>query len=261
VSFGQTIYGPDFKPRLAHKDSRLQSALARPRKMDQRCRDRTARKEAPVTGDLHGARHDQTSDRTRAGADEALSRNGGFFTGYVLKCNVYCTSVELFEEVNEVIGVTFQGTSRRASSSTSPRGTAGSTSRSTASPPSDTLPVVFEASLRTTEFKTYLDTAKMLRPELEAVEGFVDSIRCRSLQPARWILSPPRCCCLAICGRAIPELSRKTIGGAGPVRKPPTNAKRCASSRAHCLQRACHRSNDTRIARRQQSESRKSRRD
>jgi hypothetical protein len=32
--------------------------------------------------------------------------------------------------------------------------------------------VIFEVNPRTTEFNTYLDTAKMLRPELEAVEGF-----------------------------------------------------------------------------------------
>ena len=49
--------------------------------------------------------------------------------------------------------------------------------------------VIFEVNPRTTEFNTYLDTAKMLRPELEAVEGFVDNIRYKSLTRGGWILS------------------------------------------------------------------------
>jgi heme-degrading monooxygenase HmoA len=49
--------------------------------------------------------------------------------------------------------------------------------------------VIFEANPLTTEWNTYLDTAKMLKPELEQVEGFVDNIRYRSLQRAGWILS------------------------------------------------------------------------
>src|SRR6201995_2913957 len=49
--------------------------------------------------------------------------------------------------------------------------------------------VIFEVNPRTAEFNTYLDTAKMLRPELEAVEGFVDNIRYNSLQREGWILS------------------------------------------------------------------------
>ena len=49
--------------------------------------------------------------------------------------------------------------------------------------------VIFEVNPHTTEWNTYLDTAKMLRPELEAVEGFVDNIRYKSLQREGWILS------------------------------------------------------------------------
>jgi heme-degrading monooxygenase HmoA len=49
--------------------------------------------------------------------------------------------------------------------------------------------VIFEVNPRTTEFNTYLDTAKMLRPELESVEGFVDNIRYKSLLREGWILS------------------------------------------------------------------------
>jgi heme-degrading monooxygenase HmoA len=49
--------------------------------------------------------------------------------------------------------------------------------------------VIFEVNPRTSEFDTYLDTAKMLRPELEAVEGFVDNIRYKSLTRGGWILS------------------------------------------------------------------------
>src|ERR1700759_4128564 len=49
--------------------------------------------------------------------------------------------------------------------------------------------VIFEVNPRATEYDTYLDTAKMLRPELEAVAGFVDNIRYKSLQREGWILS------------------------------------------------------------------------
>jgi heme-degrading monooxygenase HmoA len=49
--------------------------------------------------------------------------------------------------------------------------------------------VIFEVNPRTTEFNTYLDTAKMLRPELGAIEGFIDNIRYKSLQREGWILS------------------------------------------------------------------------
>src|SRR6201994_3698726 len=49
--------------------------------------------------------------------------------------------------------------------------------------------VIFEVNPPTTEWNTYLDTAKMLRPELEAIEGFVDNIRYKSLQREGWLLS------------------------------------------------------------------------
>jgi 2-iminobutanoate/2-iminopropanoate deaminase len=55
----------------------------------------------------------------------------------VLKCNVYCTSVELFPRSTKSIAASSRSTGRRASSSTYPPGTAASTSRSTASQPSD----------------------------------------------------------------------------------------------------------------------------
>jgi heme-degrading monooxygenase HmoA len=49
--------------------------------------------------------------------------------------------------------------------------------------------VIFEVNPHTAEWNTYLDTAKMLRPELEVVEGFVDNIRYKSLERDGWILS------------------------------------------------------------------------
>ena len=36
--------------------------------------------------------------------------------------------------------------------------------------------VISEVKPRSAEFDTYLDTAKMLKPEFEADEGFVDNI-------------------------------------------------------------------------------------
>jgi heme-degrading monooxygenase HmoA len=49
--------------------------------------------------------------------------------------------------------------------------------------------VLFEVHPRTDQWDAYLDNAKMLRPELERVDGFVDNIRYRSLTRAGWILS------------------------------------------------------------------------
>jgi 2-iminobutanoate/2-iminopropanoate deaminase len=53
----------------------------------------------------------------------------------VLKCNVYCTSVEKFAAVNAVYARYFQKTRRHAFSLTCRRGPVISTSRSIASPP------------------------------------------------------------------------------------------------------------------------------
>src|ERR1700729_4198353 len=49
--------------------------------------------------------------------------------------------------------------------------------------------VLFEVHPRHDEWDTYLGYAKMLKPELEQIEGFVDNIRYRSLTRDGWILS------------------------------------------------------------------------
>src|ERR1700722_4439650 len=49
--------------------------------------------------------------------------------------------------------------------------------------------VLFEVHPKSDQWDTYLGYAKMLRPELEQVEGFVDNIRYRSLNRDGWILS------------------------------------------------------------------------
>jgi heme-degrading monooxygenase HmoA len=49
--------------------------------------------------------------------------------------------------------------------------------------------VIFEVHPRTEQWDNYLANAKMLRPELEKVDGFVDNIRYRSLTREGWILS------------------------------------------------------------------------
>jgi heme-degrading monooxygenase HmoA len=49
--------------------------------------------------------------------------------------------------------------------------------------------VLFEVCPRPDEWDAYLATAKMLRPELEQIDGFVDNIRYRSLTRDGWILS------------------------------------------------------------------------
>ena len=49
--------------------------------------------------------------------------------------------------------------------------------------------VIFEVLPNKENWGDYLDNAKMLRPELEQVEGFVDNIRYKSLTREGWILS------------------------------------------------------------------------
>jgi heme-degrading monooxygenase HmoA len=49
--------------------------------------------------------------------------------------------------------------------------------------------VLFEVLPNTESWDDYLGNAKMLRPELEKVEGFVDNIRYKSLTREGWILS------------------------------------------------------------------------
>src|SRR6202140_4954715 len=49
--------------------------------------------------------------------------------------------------------------------------------------------VIFEVHPKTDQWDNYLGNAKMLRPELELVDGFVDNIRYKSLTRDGWILS------------------------------------------------------------------------
>jgi hypothetical protein len=49
--------------------------------------------------------------------------------------------------------------------------------------------VIFEVLPNNENWDDYLDNAKMLRPELEQVEGFFDNVRYKSLTREGWILS------------------------------------------------------------------------
>ena len=49
--------------------------------------------------------------------------------------------------------------------------------------------VIFEVHPKPDQWDAYLGNAKMLRPELEVVDGFVDNIRYKSLTREGWILS------------------------------------------------------------------------
>ncbi|HEY1888268.1 MAG TPA: antibiotic biosynthesis monooxygenase [Roseiarcus sp.] len=49
--------------------------------------------------------------------------------------------------------------------------------------------VIFEVLPNKANWNDYLDNAKMLRPELEKVDGFVDNVRYKSLTRDGWILS------------------------------------------------------------------------
>jgi heme-degrading monooxygenase HmoA len=49
--------------------------------------------------------------------------------------------------------------------------------------------VLFEVQPRSDQWEAYLGYAKMLKPELEQIDGFVDNIRYRSLTRDGWLLS------------------------------------------------------------------------
>ncbi|HEY4264880.1 MAG TPA: antibiotic biosynthesis monooxygenase [Micropepsaceae bacterium] len=49
--------------------------------------------------------------------------------------------------------------------------------------------VLFEVHPKADRWDAYLDTARMLKPELEQIEGFADNIRYRSLTREGWLLS------------------------------------------------------------------------
>jgi heme-degrading monooxygenase HmoA len=49
--------------------------------------------------------------------------------------------------------------------------------------------VLFEVNPKREQWDAYLDFARLLRPELEQIDGFVDNIRYRSLTRDGWILS------------------------------------------------------------------------
>src|ERR1700743_439136 len=79
-------------------------------------------------------------------------------------------------------------------SSPCPLGPVISTLKSTALQPSDireneVFSVIFEVHPKSEQWDAYLGNAKMLRSELEQVDGFVDNIRYKSLTRDGWILS------------------------------------------------------------------------
>jgi heme-degrading monooxygenase HmoA len=49
--------------------------------------------------------------------------------------------------------------------------------------------VLFEVKPHAAKFDDYLNNAKLLRPEIERIEGFIDNIRYKSLTRDGWILS------------------------------------------------------------------------
>ena len=49
--------------------------------------------------------------------------------------------------------------------------------------------VIFEVQPKSDKWDTYLDHAKMLKPDLEKIEGFVDNVRYGSLTRKGWLLS------------------------------------------------------------------------
>ena len=52
--------------------------------------------------------------------------------------------------------------------------------------------VIFEVHPRSDRWEAYLDHAKMLRPELLQIDGFIDNIRYKSLTRDGWIRTAAR---------------------------------------------------------------------
>ena len=49
--------------------------------------------------------------------------------------------------------------------------------------------VIFDVHPKPQQWDAYLGNAKMLRPELEQIDGFIDNVRYKSLTREGWILS------------------------------------------------------------------------
>src|ERR1700761_3234564 len=49
--------------------------------------------------------------------------------------------------------------------------------------------VIFDVHPKAEQWDAYLGNARMLRPELERIDGFVDNVRYRSLTREGWVLS------------------------------------------------------------------------
>ena len=49
--------------------------------------------------------------------------------------------------------------------------------------------VMFEVQPKAEQWDAYLGVARMLRPELEQMDGFIDNVRYRSLTREGWIFS------------------------------------------------------------------------
>src|SRR6201994_1125277 len=92
----------------------------------------------------------------------------------VLKVNVYVTSVDMFPAVNEVY--------RRFFPKDPP-------ARIFINVPAWNGGFDIEVHPKPDQWEAYLANAKMLRPELERIDGFVDNIRYKSLTREGWILS------------------------------------------------------------------------
>ena len=198
-----------------------------------RSRDRRGRRRA-----------DRAPDRTGARADEALPGNGRIVLRNVSNATSTAhRSRSSRRSTRSTPGIS-RKTRRRGYSSTFRPGPAISTSRSTASPRSPTaklerrhamFSVIFEVHPKPEQWDAYLGNAKMLRPELEQVDGFVDNIRYKSLTRARagscrcpagatrrrWCAGEPRRAITRCRRRAAPKSCSTTICASARSRRTP----------------------------------------
>jgi enamine deaminase RidA (YjgF/YER057c/UK114 family)/heme-degrading monooxygenase HmoA len=133
----------------------------------------------PATGEVVNAPIERQTELVTAGSS----------MDNVLKCNVYCTSVAMFPTVNAIYARYFSGNPPARIFVNVPAWPGHFDVEVDCIAAVALFSVIFEVHPKPNKWDAYLDNAKMLRPELEQVDGFVDNIRYKSLSREGWILS------------------------------------------------------------------------
>jgi 2-iminobutanoate/2-iminopropanoate deaminase len=124
----------------------------------------------PATGEVVNAPIERQTELVTAGSS----------MDNVLKCNVYCTSVAMFPTVNAIYARYFSGNPPARIFVNVPAWPGHFDVEVDCIAAVALFSVIFEVHPKPNKWDAYLDNAKMLRPELEQVDGFVDNIAIRA---------------------------------------------------------------------------------